>query len=774
MKTVQIYPTSRAIRQELNKEREHNTLLPTFMRIDEFERRAIVLPQLTMIDSLQRRLLLQEATNFDTFDTLKINRDLVRFFTKSDAIFSFFEELSHENVSFADLVAGDAYVEFSEHIDVLEALLENYRRLLVEKGFIDRVFVPQQYKLNRGFIESYERFELHLEGYLSHFELSLIEKIAEYRPFVIHMQTSKFNQKVQDRFLEIGIALPKDSMVSFDLSTKEILSQELMVRQIETKVFAVEERLAQIPLVFSFIEKMVESGVAPKDIVVILPDEKLKEYLHLYDKLNNLNFAMGFEYAHTKAYKRLEAIDSYWKSFSDESRVLLKKYAIEQEKLQNISPKQEVDINQFFTIIEVFGLDLKRSVVKDRYHYFRHIFKDEQRAISLWLFLWLKELHSLSLDDVRGGKVTVMGALETRGVSFLGVIVVDFNDGIVPSIPAKDAFLTSSLRKFANLPTKNDREALQKQIYKRLLELSEQSVILYSLSSNKMPTGYLYELGLSKGELIEVDLSLMYDEKTLIQPLEDPSIENFNAMEIVWSATRLKTFLLCRRKYYYIYVKKLKAKEEEEINEGQFLHKLLEELFRDQAFFASVDEMKSSIDRLLDKLLKSNAPKISYTKLLWKAKMVKFIENQVFHFKAGWRVIEREKQIVGEISGMRFKGAVDRVDQTDTHTMILDYKSGSLKEANRSKNLEKLIDFQMSIYSELLKTKYQNIELAFIELFGVGEIVPITELEEKTELLLEHISEIKEMKRVVATRCEEVSRCQYCEFTLLCERGVYL
>ena len=773
-KSIQIYATSRAIRQELTKERETNKLLPTFMRIDEFERRAIILPQLTMIDPLQRRLLLQKAANFDTFNTLKINRDLMRFFTKSDAIFAFFEELSHENISFSDLIEGDAYVEFSEHIEVLEILLENYQRLLLEREFIDRVFVPQQYQLNLGFVKSYDKFEFYLEGYLSYFELSLIEKIAKYCPFIIHMQTSKFNQKVQDRFLEIGIELPTNSMVSFDLHSKKILSQELVELNINSKVFAVEERLAQIPLLISSVQKMVEEGISPDNIVVILPDETFKEHLQLYDKLHNFNFAMGFDYDKTRAYKRLEAIENYWKSFSDESRFLLKKYGIEQESVQSLKSSSVVDIEQFFSLMETFDLDLKRTKVEERYFYFKRIFKKEPRSISVWLFLWLKELKSIRLDDVRGGKVTVMGALETRGVSFKGVVIVDFNDGVVPSIPAKDAFLNSSLRKFANLPTKNDREALQKQIYKRLLESSDQAVITYSLSSNKMPTGYLYELGLSQGELVEVDLSLMYSQKSLIVENKEPIIENFDATNITWSATRLKSFLTCKRKYYYIYVKKLKAKEDDELNEGQFLHKLLEELFREQPFFTSVDEMRSQLERLLDKLLETSSPKIAYTKLLWRAKLVTFIENQIQHFKAGWQVSQREKQIVGEIAGVRFKGVVDRVDKTNTHTLILDYKSGSIKEANRMKNLEKLTDFQMSIYHELLKTEYQNIELAFVELFGTEVISPITLLKEKTEILLEHISELKEMKQVIATRCEEVSRCQYCAFTLLCERGDYL
>ena len=773
-KTLHIYPTTRAIRQVLLEEREHDALLPTFMRIDEFERRAIVLPKLTMIDPLQRRLLLQEASYFETFDELKINRDLVRFFTKSDAIFSFFEELSHEHVSFADLIEGDAYVEFSEHIDVLEKLLENYQRLLLQRGFIDRVFVPKQYQVNQGFVKSYDGFELHLEGYLSYFELSLIEQIAESKPFIIHMQTSKFNQKVQDRFLEMGVALPSNSMLSFDLHSREIVSQKLVSEEINAEVFAVEERLAQIPLIMSSVQKMVDEGISPEDIVVILPDEKLKEHLHLYDRFNNFNFAMGFDYDKSRAYKRLEAIENYWNSFSDESKVLLKKYAIERDMLQEIKPKQEVTVAEFFSIMERFGLDLNRDVVEEKYHYFNLLFKKEQRSISLWLFLRLKELKSIHIDDVRGGKVTVMGALETRGVVFKGVVIVDFNDGIVPSIPPKDAFLNSSLRKFANLPTKNDREALQKQIYKRLLESATKSVIIYSLSSNKIPTGYLYELGLSQGELVEVDLTLMYDEETLIVEEQDPIIENFDATDITWSATRLKTFLSCRRKYYYGYIQKLQPKEEDEINEGRFLHKLLEELFREQAFFTCVDEMKRTIDKLLDKLLENTSPKISYSKLLWKAKMAKFIENQVHHFKAGWRVSEREKHIVGEIEGIRFKGIVDRVDQTDTHTLILDYKSGSIKEANRTRNLESLTDFQMSIYAELLKSKYQNMELAFVEIFGNEVMSPITNLEEKTELLKEHLVEIKAMSRVTAVRCEEVSRCQYCDYTLLCERGSYL
>ncbi|HHD75218.1 MAG TPA: PD-(D/E)XK nuclease family protein, partial [Campylobacterales bacterium] len=702
MKILKIYPTSRAIRNERLKQREQDTLLPTLMRVDEFESRSIILPELSMVDSLQRTLLLQEASNFDAFKSLKINRELIRFFTKSDAIFKFFEELSHEKVSFDALVEGDAYVEFAEHIEVLEQLLQNYEQLLRLRGMSDRVFVPKSYRLNRGFVERYEGFEFYLEGYLSYFELGLMQEIAQYRPFIVHIHTSKFNQKIQERFLELGIELENDAMVSFDLQSKQILSSEPNPYKINAKVLAVEERLAQIPVLLESVQKMVDEGISPDEIVVILPDESFKAMLQLYDKFNNFNFAMGIDFSTTKHYKQLDALYAHWQNFSAESHFLLKKYDIATEKVNEVNISQKCRVDEFFSTLEAVELKQNHKDIVESVAQFSRVFSANFMSIKSWLFLWLKKLSKITLDDVRGGKVTVMGALETRGVAFRGVVVVDFNDGVVPAIPAKDSFLNSSLRKFAKLPTKNDREALQKQIYKRILEQAEHSTIIYSKSNNKSPASYLYELGLGLGEDASVNLALLYNEPNMVVEPFDPVIENFDATAITWSATRLKTFLSCKRKYYYNYVLDLRAKEEDDLNEGAFLHKLLEHLFKEKTFFDSAEGMKHRINLLLDELLPEESAKLKYMKLLWKKRLEKFVETQIHHFRAGWRVAAKEEQIVGSIGGINFKGVVDRIDQDSTGTLVLDYKSGSLKEANKKGDLEKLTDFQMTIYSELL------------------------------------------------------------------------
>ena len=785
MNQLHIYPTSRALRTVSAILKEQDCFLPTLMRMDEFEQRAILIENKTQIDPLQRILLLREAASFQAFEDLKVNLELVRFFTKSDALFKFFEELTGEKVSFETLAQADAYAEFETHLDILERLFENYRKILATDGLTDKAFIPSEYRLHMGFLQAYETIEIHLEGYLSHFELELIEKIAQKTQVVIHYTTSKFNMKMQERFESMGIALPNDQHVSFSMSDKTILTTQCNDAQINAKVFSVEEREEQIALAFIQIEEMVKSGIAPEEIVLILPDESFKEHFTLFDSHNNLNFAMGYDYSHGCIYKSLEALYGHWQNFDSESKYLLERYGFDLEAVKKLTPIKRCSVEAFFSLID--GLKLLDSPlidgekkekyserVQEKYLHFLKIFEREELSQKEWLFLWLKALSQITIDDVRGGLITVMGVLETRGVGFEGVVIVDFNEGIVPATSSKDQFLNSSVRAFANLPTKNDREALQKQYYKRLLEQAKSVAILYSSSDNKLPSKFLYELGLENAAPMQAQVDLLYDQPSQLIKEEDPRIEDFNAHDITWSASRLKTYLECKRKYYYRYIQKIKAKNEEEMNEGQFLHEVLEHLFKEKSFYTAKEEMQKALDILLDNLHPDQGAKAAYQKLLWKEKLKGFVDAQIAHFDADWKVVEREKEFQCEIGGLRFKGRIDRIDQNDTHTLVLDYKSGNVEKEPKSLNPDKITDFQMSVYHQLLSAKYQNINLAFLKILEKGEMQRVTLLEERNTLLGEHIISLKETKRFVAEKCEDLQKCKYCEFTLMCERGEYL
>ncbi len=54
MNQLHIYPTSRALRTVSSQQKEQDGFLPTLMRMDEFEHRAILVENKMQIDSLQR------------------------------------------------------------------------------------------------------------------------------------------------------------------------------------------------------------------------------------------------------------------------------------------------------------------------------------------------------------------------------------------------------------------------------------------------------------------------------------------------------------------------------------------------------------------------------------------------------------------------------------------------------------------------------------------------------------------------------------------------
>ena len=789
MKKLLIYPTSRALRAVSSELIQHEGFIPTLMRMDEFEHRVVIIPDRMMVDPIQRIMLLQEASRFEAFATLKVDRELLRFFTKSDAIFRFFEELEQEGVTFSDLMEADAYAEFDQHLGILEKLMENYRTLLDARKLTDKMFIPESYRINEGFIRGYDRIEIYLEGYLSHYELELIEKVSRIRPLLIHYVSSRYNQKMQERFESYGIHLPPESIVSFDFSRKQILSAERNRASIQAEIIQVEERYEQIAAAFLKIEELVRSGIAAESIALILPDESLKESFALYDALHNLNFAMGFDYQKGEAYKKLNALYGYWQNYDAESRKLIERYGLPLEGIDAITPSRKCDSQSFFEMLGQLSLldtSLERKEgrapeknsageeVFEKMLYFSRLFGKKEFSRKEWLFLWMKSISDITIDDVRGGKITVMGVLETRGVVFDAVVIVDFNEGIVPTPSSKDQFLNSSVRTFAGLPTKEDRESLQKQYYRRLMEQAKQTVVLYCSSENRLPSKFLYELGLGEGERFLPSPALLYSKPSQHRDLEDPLVEQFDAGAIVWSASRLKTWLECKRKYYYRYVRNIEAKKSDELNEGSFLHLLLEHLFRERDHYESRDEMQKAVDILLEELLPQKDAGTAYRKLLWKEKLKSFIGNQIRHFEAGWRVAACEYEATGEIGGLHFRGRIDRIDQNDMQTLLIDYKSGSIKEANRSKNLENLNDFQMSIYDALLSEKFPNMRLVFMQIFEGGKSEEITVLEEKNSLLQEHIAQLKQIDHFLAEKCDVLQRCTHCEFALMCERGEYL
>ncbi|MBN2767512.1 MAG: PD-(D/E)XK nuclease family protein, partial [Campylobacterales bacterium] len=755
-----------------------NAFLPAFMRMDEFESRAILVDTYSLIDKVSRVMLLREAAKFDSIEKLHINFDLVRFFTKSEALFKFFEELSHEKVDFTKLKDADVYSEFPEHIAILQSLQERYEALLQKRGYTDRAFLPQIFYLNEDFIRDYEEIELYIEGYLSRFELDILDEVSKLTHLKLFVHTSKFTLKMDERFADYGIMLPKNSQVCVDFSAKTILKSQKNNLHIDAQVIKVNERIKQIPVALFEVQKMIERGIDPEDIAIVLPDEDYKEMFVLFDREENLNFAMGFDYKQSKEFKTILALGRYFQKGKIEE---IGKFAIDIEYLKLLRYLQKISVDQFFKhLFALTGFNFeylkeqsKYQKVYQSYMEFLSLFDEFQLSLQEWIFLWLKSIEEITLDDNRGGKVTVIGALETRGVAFEGIIIVDFNEGIIPSLPAKDQFLNSSVRAFASLPTKKDREALQKQLYKRVLEQAQYATIIFSNDNHKSPSRFIYELLLGDDfKVIDIDPNFFYSDTKV--PIENNESVAFDARAVMWSSSKLETFLMCKRKYYFRYIKNIKPSIEDEINDGVVLHDLLYRVFEHHSSFEDESTLSDVIEDTLEKL---ELPETfgAYKKLLWMKKLEYFIHAQVKHFHSGWRVQEKEFVIEGTIDELRFTGRIDRVDVKGDEAFILDYKSGSTSRINKGeKALESNFHYQMNIYTHLLQKRYKQIRSAYVKIFDIQQFEEPKAFEQKDVLLLEQIKQIKNIKEFTPNKCEDLTRCTYCEFRLTCQRGEYL
>ncbi len=781
-KILKVYPTLRAIRAIHKSYQNSNMFLPALMSIDEFESRSVIVKNAIEVDSFERIFLLREVICDAKFYKLKYNLDMIHFFTQGDAIFKFFEELAQEGVDFKDLKYSDTYGEFEEHIDIIEKLFFDYQRLLESRGLTDRSLLPQHYKINQGFVKYYDVIEVFIEGYLSNFEFELMDNISKVTNMVLHFQTSRFTKKMQDRFLQFGLDMDEEFDYEIDFTNKKILNKQKIITTTNTKIISTKERFEQIPIAFIEIQKMIDDGISPEKIALIVPDESIKNALNIFDRQNNLNFAMGFDYKDQKTYKKLETLWQFWKTSDEKDFKRVIAYGLSIGKEFDFNTR--IGCKDFFEFLDKLKLldcpldendqplSSHNDKIYQKYFHISIIFKDYVLSYKEWLHLWLNALSDITIDDVGGGKITVIGALESRSVTYDGVVVIDFNEGIIPSLPGKDSFLNSNVREFAGLPTKNDREALQKQLYKRVIERSKSSVIIYSTGNEKLPSKFIYELGFGKS-LYQMPSPRLFYQKDFIQAEKEDAEIKFDPFGITWSSTRLKIFLECKRKYYYRYIKNIKQKESEEENEGSFIHKLLEKVFVNEPSFERFEDLSKKISTILETII-DDTPYGIYQKLLYSQMLKDFTVNQIRHFKAGWRVVFVEKEIEGDIAGLKFKGRCDRIDQNDTGTFVIDYKTGKFGKTNKSKNLESLKDFQMNIYKEILNKKYKNLQFSFLKVFEEGRFEEIKSFEEKDKLFFEAINELKQTKSFKNAKCEDLKICEYCEFALMCQRGDYI
>lgn len=776
-----ILSTSRAIRTKILELSLQNSFLPNYLTMSAFLQNALFIEGKLLLDADERTFLLLEASKFARFDKLNIDRNFYSFLNNSQYIFKFFEELSGELVEIKLLESADVYGDFAEHISILIELYERYKEVCTNSGVIDPIFVKRNYSLNEEYIKSLGEVEIEVDGYVTNFEFQVLEECSKIIDLKMKFYASAFNTKLQSRFHNVE----HSAYNTINLNSLDLIKFEKFEKSMHVGVKAFSERVSQVAFIKASIYKFIVEGIEPEKIAVILPDESFASFLHLHDEKHNFNFAMGISLKNADSLQIIQASCDYLDNKSVENQHRLKRF--EFFAMENLTKHyyEVIDSTIFRELIEMY-LEIEanraaKKVIEEELFLFVKILPTlGELKLSALLHLFLKRCYKRSIDDVRGGKITVMGVLETRGVAYEGVVVVDFNEDIVPHKSEKDLFLNSATRAYAKLPTSEDRENLQKHYYYMLFLQAKEVALSYVLNDVAKPSRFLLQLGLespksvSDGEYVHI-LYRSY-QKELFKDLTKEV--DFDFKKHLFSATSLKSYLQCKRQFYYRYIEKISSHEmpsqlPQEHAIGETLHNALKVVYEKQNHYTTLQDLELNFKKALHSVSGSSELEKFQLKL-WQKKLLPFFENEIDRFSRGIKVFECETSLRADICGMKISGKIDRVDIVDEkYLQVIDYKSGSYPKYSE-KSLDSAVDFQLEFYRILAEQNYSyDVDAeggCFYYELKSGKLIPEAILTLKLKKLEEHLEYLSQQKSFVNEKCEDLSVCTFCDYKILCER----
>ncbi|EPH6190700.1 PD-(D/E)XK nuclease family protein [Campylobacter upsaliensis] len=789
-----VFSSSRKIKEYYQQSKGTNALIDQALSVAEFLDK-ICLSQGFRASAYEQLLLMQEACkkSQNLEQKLGISTEFFAFLKNNEYLFSFFRELALENKSIKDLQNSDYYASYNEHLEILDCVFQNYLNLLKRENLYDELSLPLSYTLNLDFLEDYESIIYDLEGFLSHFELSLLLQIAKHKELILRFKTSKFNLAYFKElpFLK-DVNLKENYHYEFNITQNILLKKEsLKPKSAFVKVQQFELRILQVAFVLDEISSFIRAGLKAEDIVVITPNESFCDFLRLLDQNNMLNYASGVSIKESLFYQRLRSLyesanldDLHFddnKDYFNEAQnfdlhnSLLHYFELDFKEFKEHFTK-ECEFSYFETLIKQFlaneNSELRLFVEKELF-FIKNLLTNQKLNLKQILELFFIQISSFKQSYVGGGAVTAMGILESRGLSFDGVIVVDFNEDLIPKRSVNELFLNNEVRTKAGLISYEKRENLQRFYYEQLFKNAKKISICYVENEEKSRSRLLEDLEFKLDLTKEFSqkaylnaLKLNYKAKQInLEPPQAPKLKH-NLFATPLSYSRLTLFLESKRTYFYKYIKHLKEPRELKMdikeqndrkrlkNLGIFIHRILELYYKHYDFF---DE------KLFASLLENEGQKEGLDALdleLLKIKFKEFAKKEQERFKQGYHIkhleLNIDKSIILEGQRIELTGKIDRIDSNERFgELILDYKSGKIPEKS----------YQLAFYKLLYD---ENAHAAFYDLndFELKEgkdTKSIFALKEELEKLLKEVG-----KEIVF----ENEKSDFCPYKLLYEKDL--
>ena len=774
---LKIFPTSRAIREFLKSE-DSNRLLPTFLTIDDFFKKSLEIKNRKYIDEEQRLLYLKEAINVDNFEDLGMSKDFSSFINQSDYIFRFFQEISSEKLTIDQISSVDTYEYYDAHLKILKRIYNNYLKILDDNLCVDKINLASLYTVNESYIKKFDKIDLYFEGYFTKVEFDIVKSISKITNIYIHLNTNEYNQKSLECFENFELEEGFDFVLDFN-NSKIIEKTKYEKKNKNINICAFNTRINQIAYIKKTITSLVENGMNASNIALVLPDETFATSLQLFDTEGYFNFAMGLNIYDSFLYKKTFAIFEYIKEPSNKTIENLNYLCLDIKEIDNKFSNKWNDLISIETFEEVI------LFLKENENNLEIIEKYDEMSFKLYklLFTYDEKLHfkdvykilfqkiaSITCDDINSGKVTVLGLLETRAISFEALIIVDFNESFIPKRSVKDKFLSTQVKALAKLPTNIDRQNLQKYYYKRVIEKAKNVFISFVSNDSSGISRFaaeLFDFKIDSKTKDEEYKNILYNTHK-INHFKDEVVLNIDLSTLSWSSTSLKTYLDCKRKFYLKYIAHIKDHDisikPKGYELGQIIHSTLEEFYKEKN-----DISYKELIKVFNKY-KSQNSFLTFELEVWREKLKDFIELELERFKYKRKVLDLEKEFTIFVDDIKITGVIDRIDELQDCYEVLDYKTSSSLKVDTLKTYAKSKDFQLEFYylAALELYKHKDIKLYYYDLSKMKLLEEVV-LDEKLELLYSYLDELH-TKSVNFLKCEEKPTCLYCNYKTICDR----
>ncbi|SHK50423.1 PD-(D/E)XK nuclease family protein [Rhodothermus profundi] len=340
----------------------------------------------------------------------------------------------------------------------------------------------------------------------------------------------------------------------------------------------------------------------------------------------------------------------------------------------------------------------------------------------------------------------ILGLLETRGLQFDTVYVLDVNEEVLPEAPDPDPFLPDTVRMQLGLETRSDAYQLTRYYFENLVQGAREVHLFYTEhprqgERSRFVEQMLWQWQQQHGTLEEepwvqsigyhLDLSC-----TSPEPIAKTSEVLSILRALRYSPTLLDTYLTCPLQFYYRAVLNLRepetlAQEPDSKEIGRLVHRILQRYFKplcgrplqeadldpqrlreivEACFAEAYGDQRSADLQLLQERVQH-----------WGEALLAYQRQQLR--EASPVIIQAlEKKLQGTWQGVQLEGFADRIERRGDRLVVLDYKTGQppalqldvLDPTDRKTWARAIGSFQLPLY-RLLVAQQDGLDVDRVE-----------------------------------------------------------